>query len=56
MIQVLAESPKICSDHQRPDSKLRQLSLKNSFHPDTDIAAQAVQILTKISCYWYAKL
>ncbi|KAI4458261.1 c1orf73 protein [Holotrichia oblita] len=55
VIQVLAESPKMCCENQRPDSKLRELCVKNSLHPHPDIAAQAIQILTEILCYCYSE-
>ncbi|KAK9871145.1 hypothetical protein WA026_011427 [Henosepilachna vigintioctopunctata] len=53
VIQVLAESPRMCHDHRLPTSKLRMLCSKNCYCPQPSIAAQSIQILTQILCYCY---
>ncbi|KAJ3665781.1 hypothetical protein Zmor_001256 [Zophobas morio] len=53
VIQVLTESPRMCHDYRDSKSKLRELCTKHCYSPQTDVAVQAIQILTQILCYCY---
>lgn len=52
VVLVIVQSPKMCHENRHADSKLRELCTQNSFSPHQPIAAQSIQILTKILCYW----
>ncbi|KAK5650389.1 hypothetical protein RI129_001418 [Pyrocoelia pectoralis] len=53
VIGVLAESPNICHEHSSHSSKLREFCSKNSYSSHNAIAAQSIQVLTRILCYCY---
>ncbi|KAB0802821.1 hypothetical protein PPYR_05007 [Photinus pyralis] len=55
VIGVLAESPNICHEHSSHFSKLREFCSKNSYSSHNAIAAQAIQVLTRILCYCYTE-
>lgn len=52
VLQVLVESPVMCFQHREANSKLKILCNNHCYSPEPGIAAQAVQILTEILCYW----
>lgn len=49
---MLVESPVMCFEHREASSKLKILCNNHCYSPEPRIAAQAVQILTEILCYW----
>lgn len=49
----LVKSPTMCHNNMAPDSKLRELCMKNCYSSECSIAVQSVQILTEILCYCY---
>lgn len=52
VIQVLVESPRMCHEHRVAGSKLKELCNNHCYSPQPCVAAQAIQILTEILCYW----
>ncbi|KAF5295112.1 hypothetical protein FQA39_LY13263 [Lamprigera yunnana] len=53
VIEVLAESPNVCHEHRTQSSKLKEFCSRNSYSSHPAIAAQAIQVLTRITCYCY---
>ncbi|KAK4882914.1 hypothetical protein RN001_006233 [Aquatica leii] len=53
VIGVLAESPNVCHEHRTQSSKLKEFCNKNSYSSHLAIAPQAIQVLTRITCYCY---
>ncbi|GLV38008.1 deflated [Carabus blaptoides fortunei] len=53
VIQVLTESPVTCHSQQEPQSSVRKLCIRSCYSPNLVIAAQAIQVLTRILCYCY---
>ncbi|XP_025830682.1 integrator complex subunit 7 [Agrilus planipennis] len=53
VINVLAESPKVCHDYKNPTSKLRDFCSRHSYSSNPIITTRAIQILVKILCYCY---
>lgn len=52
VIQVLTESPVTCHLQKDARSSVRQLCFRSYYSSNLGIAAQAIQILTRILCYW----
>lgn len=52
VINVLVESPVMCHEHRSPKSKLKELCSKHYYSHLSGVAVQAIQISTKILCYW----
>lgn len=43
----------MCHEHRVAGSKLKELCSNHCYSPQPCIAAQAIQILTEILCYWH---
>lgn len=52
VLQILVESPKMCHEHRSSGSKLRELCSNNCYSPEPKIAAQSIEIISQIFCYW----
>lgn len=52
VIQVLTESPVTCHLQKDADSSVRKLCFKSCYSMNLVIASQAIQVLTRILCYW----